>query len=477
MLKEQKTLHVFQKDIEYDETYIKIVNILSKEFSLSFDAVHGYNYNTVGNDLTNVIAKNTFLSFVTLLVLPIILLFALFKRNSTIDKQSDIVLEEWRDDVYKKYYIYISNNLSNKYKISRLLYEKRAFNVIDSDDKIFRILKINDYIDKKSLLKIAKVCIMNWKLLFLLWKLTSKFNLNMFYVYTKFLLVYIKYNSVATLSNTKIYLSAYDLNSHILKHEIFIKHNTKFILMQTSMRIQKDLMYKGGDRIFSYGDNQAALYKHFTNRFNNVDCVGSIINAPYVNNHVEKRYDILFVEQLADYTAIQHASNKSYKTLLSNLIRFSHEFPEYKILYRTRERRESNLISSIYSDIFEDLNNSNIIIDIIGNSYEKVISSKMVVGYYSTLCFESIGLNVPVLFCYYDDYDFELFEFKKSSSDILLRDSSYMLFQESVLNMLNNAENNTYFNKYKSIYMNQNEDIISAIGEKIKIHLQELAVL
>ena len=95
------------------------------------------------------------------------------------------------------------------------------------------------------------------------------------------------------------------------------------------------------------------------------------------------------------------------------------------------------------------------------------MSSRLVLGYYSTLVFESIGLNVPSLFFYYDNYKYEIFDYAKSENDILILDDSYKAFEDSVLKKLIDDNPLEYFKKYKHIYMNQDQDMINTISKKI----------
>ena len=463
-------LNIFQKDVQYDKDYAELLDILSKEFEVSFDAIHGYNYNTVIAGFSNLVSKNRLLSFLMLLLSPVLIFFSLFKRNNISPFESDIVLEEWRNDVYKKYYKSIIHNLDQKYKVVRLLYEKRAYDVLDHDDNIFKVFKVNDYIDKRIIIKVLKVIILNVKLYYILYKLSKKYNINMFYIYVKFLLVYIKYHSIASCSNPRAYLSGYDLNAHTLKYEIFLKYNIKMVLMQTSMRVNDSISYKSGEIIFCYGSNQGNIYSRLTNNFKYVVGIGSIMNSPYLNMNYEKEYDILFVEQLADYTTTVFASTDNYFILLSNLIKFSKEYPQYKILYKSKllPRTKNMQLSITHKIILDELEQSKIIMDNKNDSYEKVVKSKITIGYFSALCFESIGLGTPTLFCYYDNCDFELFDFKNSGNDILLRDSNYELFRKTILDSLQAKDHNVYFNKYKQIYMNQDKNIARTISRRME---------
>ena len=287
-------------------------------------------------------------------------------------------------------------------------------------------------------------------------------------MYIKFIFAYIKFHSNAKYINTKVLISALDFNSHLLKHEIFSKYNIKYLCIQSSIRTKEFFDYKSADIIFCQGKHQSNIYKVATSTFKDIITIGSIKSAPY-NVKLKKEFDILFAEQYYDFDTLSYASNQSYIKILTNLIEFSKEYPQYKIIYRTREEKrlkKPNL--EIYETILKQLEDSNIIIDSKGNSYEKVLKSKMVVGYFSTLCFEAIGLNIPTLFCYYDDYKFDLFDLNNSEEDILVKDSSYSAFKKSILHKLKEEDSIDYFSKYKRIYMDQNSNTINTICNKIE---------
>jgi hypothetical protein len=451
-----------------DNDYKKLNEILSKKLDVSYEAIYGYNYNTFLSGLSaSSIAKSRFLSLFLLLFSPFTILILLFKKNKKNIKNSDLTVEEWRKDTFEEYYKSIVKKLD--INVTRLLYDKRAYNIDNRDSNSYNIIKINDYIEKKILLKILFFIISNFKFQILLCKLSLKYDVNVFYIFIKCLIAYIKFQSLAINLNTKVYLSANDLNAHILKYEILHKFNTKYIVVQSSMRVNNSLVYKGSDLVYCYGSCQAKLYNDITNTFRDIILSGSIKNIPYLKNDNIKKYDIMFVEQFADYSNIKYASNHNYIKLLSYLIRFSEDFPNYRILYKTREEKRINRTDiDVYEDILNKLERTSIIINDKGDSYDQVQSSRLVTGYFSALCFESIGLNIPNIFFYYDNYDFELFDFKNSDEDILVQDNSYEIFKDSIFNMLNKNDNTQYFKKYKLLYMNQDRYMVDSICEKIE---------
>ena len=454
----------------YDNTsYIKLVNFLSKKLTISYEAVYGYQYNISLEDQKGIFSKSKVLSFLSLMVFPLLIVLLLFKINKKNKIESHFTVEEWRNDSFSLYYKEIVEKFPDTITISRLLYSNlEKSDCEESDKKQYNVFYIKDYIDKKTLIKIFCI-ILNPKFLFLLLSSIVKNKNNVCYMLLKFLASYIKLASIASNLNTKIYLNANDINSHILKYELFKNSNIIYLLIQSSIRDQDGLKYKGGDIIYCYSEVQAKLYRDNTNNYQEIISIGSIKNNTNFNDN-KKIYDILFVEQFGSRDRV-YGKRADFIKMLKHLIKLSYEHPELNIIYRGRpeKRIQNNKAFEIYKPILSKLNKSNINIDTEGSSYEKVKKTKLVIGNISTLCFESIGLNVATIFFYYRQYNFELFDYN-GSKDIVIRDDSYEVFKERVLYFLNHQENYN-FEKYKLMYMNQNEDIVKIIADQIKKYI------
>ena len=461
-------LENFEEKIQKDTMYKSTLELISNELDISFKSIHGYNYNTLKSNSKNRVYQKYLLSIISVLLIPFLLIVMLLKRNKRNKKKSDITFDEWRNDSFNDYYKNIAKKLNNQYLINRFLSAKPAYD-IKYVDKDLKSIKNMEFINKKIVFKLLKFSIINYKIILNFHKLNKKYNINFLFLYLKFLFAYVKFHCNAIHLNTKVFISALDFNSHLLKYEIFAKYNIQYICIQSSNRTNCLLLYKGADIIFSLGEHQSKLYKNITNSFNEIIPIGSIKCSDYYGKNIEKKHDILFVEQYYNFDNLEYAKNKNYIKILGNLIQFSKEYPQYKILYRTREeKRQKNNILIGYENIHTELENSSIIIDSKENSYDKVLESKIVIGYFSTLCFESIGLNIPALFCYYDNYEFELFDLENSEEDIIIRDNEYNTFKTSILQKLHESDNRKYFSKYKKIYMNQDENTINDICKKIK---------
>ena len=416
---------------------------LYNNLNLSKKAVRGYFFNTQKDYKNNKFYKNKFFGFLLFLGFPFYLILKLLKKNPKLPKFTEIGVEEWREDSYELYYYKLKN-------IKRISINKN----------LKRELNILDFTDKKSLLKILKLYL-SPKFIFETIK-----NRNFFEV-VKLLYAYHYFNAIAKYTNIKIYISAHDLMGHILKYEILKKNSIQYILIESSIRISNMIKYKGSDIIYCYGSQQAQFYKDMTNNFQKVKEVGSIKNDKYLKNNIKIKYDVCFVEILLDCNKQKYEfySNEAYIKLLDNFIQLAREYPNLNFLYKRRiDKLQKNI--TYFDDLIKQMETiSNIKISYDKDSYKKIKESKIVIGNLSTLCFEAIGLNKPVLFFYYHNKVNEWFDLK-NSKDIFTQNSSYEIFRDRILYYLNNPQNYD-FKKYKKIYMNQVDNYFGMIQKDI----------
>mgnify|MGYP005991802005 CR=1 FL=1 len=126
-----KNLEIFESNVRYDPMYRSLLKTISKSLNLSEKSIHGYNFNSLKSDSKN----------------------RLFKEYT----KSDISFEEWRDDSYSDYYKHIIDSLNCKYKITRFLSAKSAFNTVSS----YQIIKYTEYVNKNIVFQILKFLLQN----------------------------------------------------------------------------------------------------------------------------------------------------------------------------------------------------------------------------------------------------------------------------------------------------------------------------
>ncbi|RDL44021.1 hypothetical protein DN730_10315 [Marinomonas piezotolerans] len=438
------------------------MDCISEKTNLEKDAVYGFFYNFIlFESKSDKVSRSFFLSFLVLFFVPIRLLFKFNRKNKSFH---DVAFNIWNDDykvkVYEEYYKDLVSLLGLK-SIFHL-------NSFSKKERVGDKEYVAQYIDKVLVLKLLFNVCFNLKVLRQCYVLSRLYKVNLFYVLARFMNVFFKSHGLAKDIRVKVYVTANDLSASLLNYFMFKKFGIKYILIQSSLRDSRLLQYKGADIIYCYGEHQKSLYDSKVNQFARIVSCGSIKNANYLNKKTIKEYDVLLVEQYSDKSDYIYSTNESYMKILKNFIRFSQEFPNLKLVYRTRpDKRSQRGRIKIYDSIFNELENSSIEQDSEGASYDRVIRSKLVIGYFSTLCFESIGLGVPATFFYYNDHQFEVFDYDNSGEDVLVTDSSYEVFKNKLLDRLN-SDNSDYFSKYKSIYMNQKDGLIETISEDIK---------
>ncbi|QUX94506.1 hypothetical protein C0J08_03350 [Marinomonas sp. CT5] len=457
------------KDIIDKANSFGLISLISKKFQVSEKSVYGYLYNLTDHAPDSILwGRKIIFSFLFFILLPFAFLTRKNKRNK---EKVDVVFNIWnyniRKNSYNQYYLSLDDILKKEGVKTKLYINKAPQNAfLEYGDYIS-----SDYVDKKNFVFRFLSVFFDFKFFFKIIGFSLKENVNFLYLFVRFFIGYIKIISFCKNINSSVYCSANDIEAYLLLHEILKKNNVKYILIQSSLREQYHLLYKGADYVCCYSENQRNMYMHESNDFKNVVSCGSIKNLEFLNKKVPVKYDVMLVEQFADRSGFAYASNEAYVDILKNYIRFSKEFPEYSFAYRVRpEKREERRHIKLYDSIFEELEQSKIILDSEGSSYEAVKSSRLVIGYFSTLCFESIGLGVPALFFYYDDFKYEIFDYNNSSDDFLVTDSSYEIFKASILKKLK-ENNNEYFEKYKPIYMNQKESVVDDLLDEIRFHI------
>jgi len=455
-----------KKDTIINEViYKSFVDKIAQEFNVSYNAV-GFHFKKIDDSGQNV---SWFKSITIFLVFPIYLLFLLLKKNSKVYK-SDVTFEDWRNDVeYDQNYRKIAEKLDKKVVKSRITLSNSPYTHDSLDSKnIQYMLNKNDYINKYVVVKTLLFIIKNINIAIQLFSLNMEYKKSYIHFFSIILRSIIINHSIIKYANTKVYVTAYDINAELLKYEIFKQYDVFFIIIQSSIRGTNLTKYKAADILYCYGENQKDIYMADNTSFKEVKCVGSTRNSNYLKstNHNIK-YDIFFPEQYVDFSHTTYASNQSYIKLLEHLILLSKEYPMLNIVYKTRNKRGSKKCISIYNEVLDKLDKSGIEICCDGNSYEMVRDSRLVIGYLSTLSFESIGIGTPSIFYYYDDFPIEVFDFKNSKNDILVLDSSYSAFKKAIFDSLDSDNHDAYFKKYKQIYMNQDQDIINTICDDI----------
>lgn len=398
------------------------------------------------------------IGFVKYFLFFIILILSVFFYKKKDKKAGDIIFDNFTINAYDRFYKYLFNKFSNK---SFAYISKEKSNSYPEQVKFIRIRKLYN---KKISLKIIKNEIFNY---FKYKKYSAQYGIDLVTLHIKILHWIARYTSDMDNITYKILISSGDNYYNALRYYIYKKSICNIFLFQNGTRgagfhnISKDYCTYC-DIYFAYGTQSILLQQGMFAK--KKISFGSISLLPYIDDKSYNRkpkYDIVFLEQMTPFydsdfenKVLKNATFENYMLMIDNLVKFSNEFSNLKILYRvTTVKRES--YPKIVDEIEKKLKNSNIIVDfnIHNNSLDAIINSNISVLYSSSIGFEAIGLGKKVLFLNYNNLDFVL-----SSVDEIgvLTNKSYNSFKDKLLGLIDDEsiDTNKYFLKNKKLFMN-----------------------
>lgn len=342
-----------------------------------------------------------------------------------------------------------------------------------------KTLNIYKYIDKnydvKAIAKIFFFLLKNFYLLLLLFYISIKYKINYIAHFHRLLLEILENESLVKYIKSSIYFTSNIDACTFIKKEQFNKAGMKIFLMQIVAIDYYIASYVAADVFFAFGENQIDIALRVSSKFGEVHSIGSLKSIEKSKKTVEG-YNIVFIEQLANFDETIYTSNAEYKNLVYNMIKFSEEYNEVNIAYLARIQFRYSILDKVFNKYFKklykDLDASNIKMTYLENNYPLVKQSDLVISYYSTLCFEAIGLNSLPLFCF--NYAVNNYELLHNIEDkCILLDSSYELFKERVLYMLNidKKTKNFLIENMKKNHMNTSEKSLEVVLLSIKNHI------
>lgn len=377
--------------------------------------------------------------------------------------------------------------LKNIFKIKSIIKADILF-----DNSVSRWIEVNDivsneiktfnlhkYIDKsydvRTVVKILIFLFKNFYILLLLLYISIKYRVNYIAHFHRLLLEILENESLVQYINCSIYFTSNMDACSFIKKEQFNKAGMKIFLMQIVAIDYYISSYIAADIFFAFGQNQIDIALRVGSKFDEVHSIGSLKSIEKSKKTAEG-YNMVFIEQVANFDEITYTSNAEYKNLVYNLIKFSEEYSDVKIAFLSRiQFRYSirdKIINQHFKTLYEDLEVSNIKIVHSENNYPYVKQSNLVISYFSTLCFEAIGLDSLGLFCFNNPVNnYELLY--NVEDKCILSDSSYELFKERVLYMLNidKKTKENLIENMKINHMNTSEKSLDIVLSSIKSHI------
>ncbi len=441
--------------------------------------------NTVENHIREIIYNNPksmrskfyffrmFFKFYLIVFYFIIQVFFGKKNDKKIN--ADIVFEVWkshRESFYNKFYKRI-HKILKKNNVNKNTFLFTIDNVDATKLKADSSLEI---FESKSLLMNSKICLeillKEYRMFFFLLRLHSKYKIDIFDTYFKFIRHISLFSTYVMDFNSKILISAWDTEYPPLKYAIYKMNGIENIfLIQNGLRAkEKKITYC--DYYFGFGEQQLEIQNVFCEYKYSIGSI-PLHNRFIGSKNLEIKYDICVIEEIGNILGRGPKRERElYNIFVDNIIKFSQNYPSTKICYITRkDKRMRDSLNKEYLELLNEfdgrLKKTNIYIDKIDDdSYINMLISNIVIFSESTLGVEALGADKRILRCNYSQQG----EFASHIDEIgTVIDSSYDIFENKLLYLLNhdNQEISEYYRNKKNEYMNLNEDPSEFIVKKI----------
>jgi surface carbohydrate biosynthesis protein len=254
--------------------------------------------------------------------------------------------------------------------------------------------------------------------------------------------------------SSKILVSANDNGYSPYRYHLYRSNGIgRIFLIQNGGKLELDKFYNSFIYCdFYLGWSQKRLDHSVQMHCNNKIPIGSIKLSNFLHGYDAKKttvkYDIVFVEQYVD-----HPNPKSafYLNLLQYLVRYALENPNIRVAFCRRPGIFEHI--SLCKQVNAILRDSQIIIletKNILSSYEYILNSKIIVSLDSSLRFEAIMLDKPVINCINrpEPYDFLI---KYSDPCFIISTDEYSIFSKKINFMLENLDNPSIIASFKKL--------------------------
>ncbi|KJY78453.1 hypothetical protein TW78_02555 [Vibrio coralliilyticus] len=409
------------------------------------------------------------------------LLIALFCSR----KETEIVYEEmWTgNSLSKRFYNYIDKNLStiNMKRMVLLIspgidfsndpiegwkgkvVNRRYASIIFSFGTAFKVLH-------KDLLFSIRLLIMS-----------SRSGINITYIYLRVLRKMLMYNSQVHNVKSKILISAGDYYWTPLKYHAYKRNIDNIILLQHNYI--NDYLHH---RLFQYCDyyyshSQQSIDKHALCGNAKFFNVGSFQLIPFINENITE-YDIVFISQTVYQNLVsswkdldQDKLKRSYHKLVDNFKCYLQNNPNLKAVYISKLGHEVMQPTIGDKALFDKLDNIDFVSTSGKDTFELISKSKVVINMYSSVGFESYGLNKKVLWINYDRCC-DLFNCDTENEDIhvMISDAGYSAFEDRVnLLLSSDGKIDNHFRKLKEKYMNMKDNPAELVSNRVKLIIED----
>lgn len=313
-----------------------------------------------------------------------------------------------------------------------------------------------------------------------LFKMSRRSGVNITYVYLRVLRKMLMYTSQIHNVKSKVLISAGDYYWSPLKYYSYKKNVDNIILLQHNY-INEYLHH----RLFQYCDyyyshSQQSIDKHALCGNADFFNVGSFQLIPFINeNNVE--YDIVFISQTVYQNLVstwkdldQDKLKKSYHRLVDNFKSYLQNNPSLKAVYISKLGHE--VMQPVTGDkkLFENVSNIDFVSTAGKDTFEIISKSKVVINMYSSVGFESYGLDKKVLWINYDRCcDIFKYDIEYEDIHVMISDKSYTAFEDKISLLLSSDEKVTiHYKKLKEKYMNIKENPAELVSKRVQLLLK-----
>lgn len=307
-----------------------------------------------------------------------------------------------------------------------------------------------------------------------LFKLSN--NLNVTYVYLRIIRKYLLYSSQIKNIEADIMISAGDYYWNPMKYFVYKRNIDHIILLQHNFK--NEYLH---NRLFQYCDiyyahSDQAIKKLEGISFANKYSIGSFQLIPYLKNDGPEIYDIMFINQTVNDNLKdswpyldQKKLIDSYYILIENFQRLLEKYPSYNAIYVAKRGHLDSEPSLTVKERLHHLPNIKFMNAYGPETFELIKKSKLIINMYSSVGFESYGLDKRVLWINYNRCcDVFKYDTEEESLHTLISDSSYEIFEERVNYLLaEDIDIDIHYKKLKEKYMNVQENPAKIITNKI----------
>ena len=308
-----------------------------------------------------------------------------------------------------------------------------------------------------------------------LYRLSKNININIIYLYLRFLRKYLTYSSQVKNIEADVILAAgdyywnpikYILYKKKIKHVILLQHNFKNEYLHNRMLQYCD---------YYYAHSNQAIQKLEGIPFAKKYSIGSFQLAPYLDKRPIK-YDILFINQTVNddlknaWPSIdQDKLIKSYYLLINNFKIYLEKNINIKSVYVAKGESINSEPSKTVRDMYSSINNIEFTGTYGPKTFELIKQSRVVINMYSSVGFEAYGFDKRVLWVNYNGCcDLFKYDLNKESLHVLRDHTDFETFEERVdLLLTPNKGVDEYYKKLKEKYMNIQENPAKIVAEKI----------